>query len=170
MPKENKSKKSPKKAICIKTKYWTIWVQNFQSSSPSVSWKLNTSLTQKDTMDRGAWIKNSVRKAWGGLKRTKKSKSTKKCKMAWEWGTNEYFCLPYFTILWCLSWKLPKDRGKMKFTYLASKELSWLWDFGFHFLKLDYHQWLKVHIFDIMGIQTSRRIQHVGFAAKQSVT
>ena len=26
-------------------------------SSPSMRWKLNTSLTQKDTMDRGAWIK-----------------------------------------------------------------------------------------------------------------
>ena len=25
-----------------------------ESSSPSVSWKLNISLTQKDTMDRGA--------------------------------------------------------------------------------------------------------------------
>ena len=79
-----------------------------KSSSPFVSWKLNTSLTQKDTMDRGAWIKNSERKAWGGLKRTKNSKSTKKrCKMAWEWGKNEY---PYVTILWCPSWKLPKDR------------------------------------------------------------
>ena len=27
-----------------------------KSSSPSVSLKLNTSLTQKDTVDRGAWI------------------------------------------------------------------------------------------------------------------
>ena len=53
----NKSQKSPKKAICIKMKYWTKWVQNCQSYSPSMSWKLNTSLTQKDTMDRGAWLK-----------------------------------------------------------------------------------------------------------------
>ena len=28
-----------------------------KSYFPSMSWKLNTSLTQKDTMDRGAWIK-----------------------------------------------------------------------------------------------------------------
>ena len=77
-----------------------------KSSSLSVSWKVNTSLTQKDTMDRGDWIKNSERKAWGGLKRTKK------CKMAWEWGTNEYFYLPYVTILWCSSWKLLEDKGK----------------------------------------------------------
>ena len=83
-----------------------------KSSSPSVSWKLHASLTQKDTMDRGAWIKNSERKEWGGLKRTKNSKSTKMWKMASEWGTNEYFCLPYVTILWCPSWKLPEDRDK----------------------------------------------------------
>ena len=43
----------------------------------------------------------------------KKSKSTKQsAKMAWELGTNEYFYLPYVTILWCPSWKLPEDRGK----------------------------------------------------------
>ena len=125
-----------------------------KSSSPSVSWKLHTSLTQKDTMDRGAWIKNPERKAWGGLERTKSPKAQQRWKMAWEWGTNEYFCLPCVTMLWCLSWKPPKDRGKMNFIYLASKELSWLWDskFGFHSLKLDYHQWLQVQIFDIMGI------------------
>ena len=28
-----------------------------KSSSPSVSWKLNISLTQKYTMDRRAWVK-----------------------------------------------------------------------------------------------------------------
>ena len=55
--KANKSQKTPRKAICIKTKYWTKWVQNCQSSSPSVSCKSDKSLTQKDTMDRGAWIK-----------------------------------------------------------------------------------------------------------------
>ena len=82
-----------------------------KSSSPSMSWKLNTSLTEKDSMDRGAWIKNPERKAWGRLKRTKSPKAQKMCKMAWEWGTNEYFSLPYVTILWCPSWKLPEDRG-----------------------------------------------------------
>ena len=132
-------------------------------------WKVNTSLTQKDTVDRRAWIKFKKKGTWRTHK-NKRFKRHKKCKIAWEWGTNEYFCLPYVTILWCLSWKLPKDRGKMKFIYLASKELSWRWDFGFHFLNVDYHQWLKVHIFAIIGIQTSRRFQHVSFTTKQSVT
>ena len=43
---------------------------------------------------------------------------------------------------------------------LASKELSWLEDPGLHSPKLDYHQWLKVYIFSIWEIQTSRIIQH----------
>ena len=90
--KANKSQKTPKKAICIKTKYWTILVQ--------------------DTMDRGAWIKISERRQKGGLKRKDKSPKAQKCKMAWDWGTNEYFCLPYVTILWCPSWELSKDKGK----------------------------------------------------------
>ena len=75
--KANKSQKTPKKVICSKIKCWTIWVQDCQSSSPSVSWKLHTSLTQKDTMDRGAWIKNSERRHAGGLRKDEKSKSTK---------------------------------------------------------------------------------------------
>ena len=37
--KENKSQKTPKKAISIKTKYWPILVQDFQSSSLFLSWK-----------------------------------------------------------------------------------------------------------------------------------
>ena len=36
-----------------------------------------------------------------------------------------------------------RQRLKMKLIFLASKELSWLWNLGFHFPKLDYHQWLK---------------------------
>ena len=55
---------------------------------------------------------------------------------------------------------------KMKIIFLALKELSWLWNLGFHFPKLDYHQWLKVRTFSIWEIRTSRRIQHVGFIAK----
>ena len=46
-----------------------------------------------------------------------KVQEAQKCKMAWEWGTNEYLCLPYVTLLWCPSWKLPKDRGKIKLIY-----------------------------------------------------
>ena len=77
-PKGKQKSKSPKKAICIKTKYWTILVQDWQSSSPSVSWKLNTSLTQKDTMDRGAWIKKFRKKEKRRTqKKGQKSKSTK---------------------------------------------------------------------------------------------
>ena len=40
------------------------------------------------------------------------------------------------------------------------------WKFGFHSPKLDYRQWLKAHIFAIWEIETSRRIQHVGFIVK----
>ena len=50
-----------------------------------MSWKINISLTQKDTMDRGAWIKISERRQAGGLKRGQKSKSTKSEK----WHGNE---------------------------------------------------------------------------------
>ena len=142
--------KTPKKGIFIETKYWIIWVQIAKIYSLSVSWKLNASLTQKDTMDIRACIK--FRKK--GMRRTKKDKrsaNTQKCQNAWEWGTNEYLCLPCVTILWCLSWKLPKDRGKMKLIYLASKELSWLWDFGFHSLK-----------FGLSSIITSTYMWHYG--------
>ena len=151
--KENKSQNLLRKSICIKTKYQTILVQDCQSYSPSVSWKLNTSLTQKDTMDRGAWIKSSERRQKGGLKRKDKSPKAKKCKMAWEWGTNKYLCLPYVTILWCPSWELPKDRGK-KWNSYSWTQKSYL---DFEILipitpKLDYHQWLKVHTFSIWEI------------------
>ena len=40
----------------------------------------------------------------------KSTKKHKKCKMAWERGTHEYFYLPYVTILWCPIYKLPEDR------------------------------------------------------------
>ena len=57
-----------------------------KSSSPSMSWKLNTSLTQKGTMDRGAWIKiQKERHAWGLIWKGKKSESTKSAK----WHGNE---------------------------------------------------------------------------------
>ena len=118
--KENKSQNILRKAICIKTKYWTILIQDCQSSSPSMSWKLNTSLTQKDTMDRGSWNKIQKERHAGGLKKDKKVQEHKKWKIAWEWGTDEYLCLPYVTILWCLSWKLPEDRGKKNKTHIPN--------------------------------------------------
>ena len=126
--------KTPKKTICIKQSIESYKYKIAKSSSPSVSWKLNTSLTQKDTMDRRAWIKKFRKKGMRRTQRNKKFTSIQKCKMAWEWGTNEYVCLPCVTILWCLSWKLLEDWGKMKLIYLASKELSWLWSLSFHFL------------------------------------
>ena len=133
--------------------------------------KINTFLTQKDTMDRGAWIKNSERKACRKthMKSTKVQKH-KKCKMAWEWGTNEYFCLPYVTILWCPSWKLPEDRGNkwnlsswpqngyLDLEILVSILLNWT---TLNVWKYIYCLW-EIHI--------SRRIQHGGFIIKQSVT
>ena len=51
-------------------------------------WAENTSLTQKDTMDGRAWIKNLERKEDGGLVKAKAQKGTK-VQVAWEWGTNE---------------------------------------------------------------------------------
>ena len=132
--------------------------------------KINTSLTQKDTMDRGAWIKISERRQKGGLKRKDKSPKAQKCKMAWEWGTNEYLCLPYVTILWCLSWYQPKGRGK-KWNSYSWPQKSYL---DFEILvsilpKWDYHQWLKVHTSTIEEIHTSRRIQHVGIYCQNSL-
>ena len=164
--------KTPKKEICIKTKYWIIWVQNSQNFFSVRELKVNRSVTQKDTMDRGAWIKKkSKRKA---CRRTQmkgqKSKSTKSAK--WH-GNEEQMNISVYHMLWScgvLAGSCLKTEEKMKLIFLSSKELSWLWNIGFHFHKLDHHQWLKVHIFAIWEIQTSRIIQHVGFIFKQFVT
>ena len=43
-----------------------------------MSWKLNTSLTQKDTIDRGAWIKVEKERHAGGLKGKDKSPKAQK--------------------------------------------------------------------------------------------
>ena len=56
--------------------------------------KIKISLTQKDTMDRGTWIKIQKESNWEDSKGLK-SRSIKKCKLAWEWGTNGYLYLPY---------------------------------------------------------------------------
>ena len=104
--------------------------------------EIKISLIQKDTMDRGAWIKiqkESNQEDSEGLK----SRSIKKCKLAWERGTSGYICLPYVTILWCLSWKPPKGIGKIKLISSALEELSKLLKSWFPFLNLDYRQWLK---------------------------
>ena len=85
--------------------------------------KINTSLTQKDTVDRGAWIKKIQKEGMQEDSERTKSPKAQKCKMAWEWGTNEYFCLPYVTILWCPSWKLPEDRGKKWNSYSWTQKI-----------------------------------------------
>ena len=114
--------KTPKKAICIKQSTESYKYKIAKSSSPSVSLKLNTFLTQKDTMDREAWITNSERHAWGESKGQKLQKH-KKCKMAWECETNEYFCLPYVRILWCPNWSyLKREVLTKKLTHILSLE------------------------------------------------
>ena len=57
----------------------------------------------------------------------------------------------------------------MKLIFLASKELSWLWNLGFHFPKLDYHQWLKVHTFAIWEIRHLEEFNMLVLLSKQFV-
>ena len=127
-----------------------------------MSGKLNSSLTQKDTMDRGAWIK--FRKK--GVRRTQEDKRSTSTKGAKWHGNEEQMNISIYHMLRSYGVQArsyPKTEVKMKLIFLASKELSWLWNLGFHFPELDYPQWLKVHISAIWEIHTSRRIQHVGF-------
>ena len=111
-----------KRQIRVESSYESIMYQNkilnhISTKLPKVPlrpWAENwIHLSHKRTL----WIeepksKNSERKACRRthMKRTKVQKH-KRCKMAWEWGTNEYLCLPYATILWCPSWQLPEDKG-----------------------------------------------------------
>ena len=74
------------------------------------------------------------------MKRDKSPKAQKSAKMAWERGTNEYFCLPCATILWCPSYQLPEDKSNNEIHPLASTELYGLENLGFHSPKLDYYQ------------------------------
>ena len=66
--------------------------------------------------------------------RTKHPKGTK-VQLVWEWGTNEYFCSPCVLILWRLSWKLPKDKVKMKSAYLSLERVILTLRFWFPFPK-----------------------------------
>ena len=65
---------------------------------------------------RTLWIEEPKlkfrKKASRRTQKRKKVQKHQKWKMAWERGINGYICLPYVTILWCLRWKLLKDRGK----------------------------------------------------------
>ena len=82
-----------------------------KSSSPSVSWKINTSLTQKDTMDRGAWIKFQKERHEEDSK-DKSPKKHKKVQNGMGMRNKWIFLFTRCTILWCPSWKLPEDKGK----------------------------------------------------------
>ena len=55
--KADKSQKLLRKQYVSKQSTESYEYKIAKSSSLSVRWKVNTSLTQKDTMDRGAWIK-----------------------------------------------------------------------------------------------------------------
>ena len=117
-------------------KYWTKWVQNCQSYSPSMSWKLNTSLTQKDTMDRGAWIKIPKERHAGGLKKDKKVQKHKSA----EWhGNEEQINISVYHMSQSCG---VRDGSYLKTKVinethpLASKELSWLASLGFPFSEI----------------------------------
>ena len=84
--------------------------------------KINTSLTQKDTMDRGAWIKIQKEGMQEDLERTKKSKSTK-VKNGMGMRNKRLFLFTYVMILWCPSWELLKDRGKNEIHILVLKRV-----------------------------------------------
>ena len=72
--------------------------------------------------------------------RTKSPKSTKSAK--WH-GNEEQMNISIYHMLQSYGVQVgsyPKIEVRMKFIFLASKELSLLWNLGFHFPKLDYHQ------------------------------
>ena len=69
----------------------------------------------------------------------------KSAKMAWERGTNEYFCSLSVTILWCPRFSLPENKGNNETHTLASTELSGLEGLGFHFSQIGLASMIKVH-------------------------
>ena len=73
--------------------------------------------------------------------------------MEWELGTNEYSVYHMLQSYGVQAESYSKAKVKMKLIFLASKELSWLWNLGFHFPNLDYHQWLKVHTLEEISTQ-----------------
>ena len=150
--KANKSQKTPKKQYVSKQSTEPYEYKIAKSSSPFVSWKLNTSLTQKDTMDRGSWIKIQRERHAGWLRKDKKVQKHKSAK--WHGNEEQMNIFVYHMLQSCgvQDGRYLKIEVKMKFIFMASKELSWLWNLGFHFPKLDYHQWLKVHTFAIWEI------------------
>ena len=76
--------KTPKEKCISKQSTKSYEYKIAKSSSPSVRWKLNISLTQKDTMDRGAWIKIQKERH----EQVSKDKSPKSTKSA-KWHGNE---------------------------------------------------------------------------------
>ena len=82
--KANKSQESPEKAICIKKKVLNHISTKFPKFFSVRELKIKYISHTKGHYGQRILNKNSERKAQGGLKRTKGSQSTKKCKMAWE--------------------------------------------------------------------------------------
>ena len=95
---------------------------------------------------------------------SKRTKVQKHKSEKWHGNEGQMNISVYHTLQSCgvRAGRYPKTEVKMKLIFLALKELSGLWNLGFHLPKLDYHQWLKLHTFNIWEIHTSRRIQHVG--------
>ena len=105
-------------------------------SSPSVSWKSHTSLTQKDTMDRGAYWKIQKERHEEDSEGPKSPQAHKSAK--WH-GNEEQMNIYVYHMLrsyGAQAGSYPKTEEKMKLIFLASKELSWLWNLGFHFPKV----------------------------------
>ena len=63
-------------------------------------------------------------------------------------------------------------KTKVKETHLLGLEriILTLRFWSFHFLKIELSLMIKIHRLAIEGILTSRKIQHIGLIAKQSVT
>ena len=146
--------------------YWTISIcirfPKFFSIHELKLIYIYISLSQKDTMDRGAWIKIQKERHAGGLIWNDKSSKARK---VLKWHGNEEQMNIYVH-------HMSRSCGVQAGSYLktevtnethfsASTELSGLENLGFHSPKLDCHQWLKVHTSAIWEIQIAGRIQQV---------
>ena len=91
-----------------------------------------------------------------------KDKSSKARKVQKWHGSEEQMNTSFYHMLqscgvWASSYL--KTEVTNEIHLLASKELSWLENPGFHPPTLYYHQWLKVHIFSFWEIHIAGRIQ-----------
>ena len=63
----------------------------------------------------------------------------------------------------------PKTEVKIETHIAGLKRVILTWNLGFHFPKLDYHQWLKVHTFSIWEIKHLKEFNMLVLLSKQSV-